>query len=140
MAPGDVGNASTYGFPARLKVVPGLIDTPSPPGAWEGGKPPREVELPVAAARELEAEGYLRTAGIGPDHRVAIAGLEESSEFNATHMGGTRIEMDVGKRGDEIVAIAASFARPRRRARIDAWRRSHRKRDALRFREAQPRR
>ena len=172
MAPGDVGNASTYGFPVRLKVVPGLIDTPSPPEAWAGGKPPREVELLVAAARELEVEGvraivtccgffsvvqdalaqavrvpvftsplllvpllhrmfggreigiltaskrllvegYLRAAGIGPDHRVAIAGLDESSEFNATHMGGTRIEMDVAKLRDEVVAIAASLARDR---------------------------
>jgi Asp/Glu/hydantoin racemase len=172
MAPGDVGNASTYGFPVRLKIVPGLIDTPTPAEAWAGGKPPREFELLVAAARELEAEGvraivtscgffsvvqdalaqavrvpvftsplllvpllcrmfggreigiltaskrllvdgYLRAAGIGPDHRIAIAGLDESNEFNATHMGGTRIEMDVAKLRDEVVAIAASLARDR---------------------------
>jgi Asp/Glu/hydantoin racemase len=170
MAPGDVGNASTYRFPVRLKVVPGLLDCPTPQDAWSGGLPPHEVELLVAAARDLEAdgvraivtccgfftvvqdalagavrlpvfssplmlvpllsrmlggrrigivtaskrllvEGYLRAAGIGPEHRIAVAGLEESTEFYATHMGGTRIEMDVAKLRDEIVAITVDFAR-----------------------------
>ena len=172
MAPGDVGNASTYGFPVRLKIVPGLLDTPTPPEEWPDGRPPREVAALVAAARELEAEGvraivtccgffsvvqdalahsvrvpvftsplmlvpllsrmfggreigivtaskrllvdgYLSAAGIGPAHRIAIAGLEDSTEFYATHMGGTRIEMDVAKLRDEVVAIAVAFARTR---------------------------
>ena len=30
MIPGDVGNASTYDFSVRLKVVRGLFDCPSP--------------------------------------------------------------------------------------------------------------
>ncbi len=172
MAPGDVGNASTYGFPVRLKIVPGLLECPLPPETWVDAKPPREVELLVAAARELEAEGvraivtccgffsvvqdalaqavripvftsplllvpilhrmfggreigiltasrqllvdgYLRAAGISPAHRVAIAGLETSSEFYATHMGGTRIEMDLTKLRDEVVAIAVQLVRDR---------------------------
>lgn len=172
MAPGDVGNASTYGFPVRMKVVPGLIDCPTPPEAWADGRPPREVELLVAAARELEAEGvraivtccgffsvvqdalaravripvftsplllvpllsrmfggreigiltaskamlvegYLRAAGITPEHPVAIAGLEASSEFYATHMGGTQIEMDLSKLRDEVVGISVELVRQR---------------------------
>jgi len=72
----------------------------------------REIGI-LTASKRLLVEGYLRAAGIGPDHRVAIAGLDESSEFNATHMGGTRIEMDVARLRDEVVAIAASLARDR---------------------------
>ena len=34
MVPGDVGNASTYSYPVRLKVVPGLLACPPPPSAW----------------------------------------------------------------------------------------------------------
>lgn len=172
MAPGDVGNASSYGFPVRLKVVPGLLDCPLPPETWDAAQPPREVELIIAAARELEAEGvraivtccgffsvvqdvlaqavripvftsplllvpvlnrmfggreigiltaskqllvegYLRAAGITAAHPIAIAGLEASSEFYATHMGGTRTEMDLHKLRDEVVAIAVELVRER---------------------------
>jgi len=172
MAPGDVGNASSYGFPVRLKVVPGLLDCPLPPETWDAAQPPHEVELIIAAARELEAEGvraivtccgffsvvqdvlaqavripvftsplllvpvlnrmfggreigiltaskqllvegYLRAAGITAAHPIAIAGLEASSEFYATHMGGTRTEMDLHKLRDEVVAIAVELVRER---------------------------
>jgi Asp/Glu/hydantoin racemase len=172
MAPGDVGNASSYGFPVRLKVVPGLLNCPLPPQSGDAAQPPHEVELLIAAARELEAEGvraivtccgffsvvqdalaqavripvftsplllvpllqrmlggreigiltaskgllvegYLRAAGITPDHRVAIAGLEASSEFYATHMGGTRTEMDLDKLRAEVVAIAVQLVQER---------------------------
>ncbi|MEY4268064.1 MAG: hypothetical protein RIS90_2599 [Pseudomonadota bacterium] len=172
MAPGDVGNASTYGFPVRMKVVAGLIDCPTPAETWAGAQPPREVELLVAAARELEAEGvraivtccgffsvvqdalaravripvftsplllvpllsrmfggreigiltasrellvegYLRAAGITPDQQIAVAGLETSGEFYATHMGGTRTTMDLAKLRDEVVGIAEELVRQR---------------------------
>lgn len=49
-------------------------------------------------------------------HAVGIllfAGLEASSEFYATHMGGTRIEMDLAKLRDEVVAIAVQLVRDR---------------------------
>ena len=56
MAPGNVGNASSYAYPVRLKVVKGLDWYP--PHADEWGDPrPREVDLLVDAARELEQEG-----------------------------------------------------------------------------------
>lgn len=171
MVPGDVGNASTYAYPVRLKVVPGLLACPPPPSAWQG-PPPREVELLCQAVREFREEGvraivtccgffaavqdvlareaggtpvftsplilvpllermfgagrrigiltasksmldegYLRAAGIGPSQAIAIEGLEDSTEFYATHMGGTRIEMDVELLRREVVAIATRFAR-----------------------------
>ena len=31
MLPGDVGNATTYDFPVRIKVIKGLEDNPYPP-------------------------------------------------------------------------------------------------------------
>jgi len=56
MAPGNVGNASSYAYPVRLKVVRGL--TWYPPHADKWGDPrPREVDLLVDAARELESDG-----------------------------------------------------------------------------------
>ena len=56
MAPGDVGNASTYDFPVRLQVVEGLTWYPPPEAEW-GDSPPREVELMIGAARALERSG-----------------------------------------------------------------------------------
>ena len=67
----------------------------------------REIGI-VTASKRLLVDGYLSAAGIGPAHRIAIAGLEDSTEFYATHMGGTRIEMDVAKLRDEVVAIAVA--------------------------------
>ena len=170
MVPGDVGNASTYGYPVRLKVVKGLLACPPPPSAWQGA-PPREVDLLCQAVREFRAEGvraivtccgffsavqdvlareaggipvftsplilvplldrmlgagrkigiltaskslldegYLRASGIEARHNVVVEGIEDSTEFYATHMGGTRIEMDVELLRREVVGIAARFA------------------------------
>jgi Asp/Glu/hydantoin racemase len=56
MAPGNVGNASSYNYPVRLKVVKGLDWYP--PHADDWGEPrPHEVDLLVDAAQELEREG-----------------------------------------------------------------------------------
>ena len=57
MIPGDVGNASTYDFPVRLKVVKGLFDCPKPPIVDQSGAPPLEVALLIEAAQELERDG-----------------------------------------------------------------------------------
>ena len=56
MAPGNVGNASSYDYPVRLKVVEGLEWYPPHADAW-GDPRPREVDLLVDAARELEKDG-----------------------------------------------------------------------------------
>jgi Asp/Glu/hydantoin racemase len=42
---------------------------------------------------------------------LVIAGLEDSTEFYATHMGGTRTIMDVDLLRSEIVAIAVDFVK-----------------------------
>jgi Asp/Glu/hydantoin racemase len=170
MVPGDVGNASTYDFPVRLKVVKGLYDCPKPPGADPSGAPPPEVALLIDAARELEADGvravvtccgffslvqdaladavkvpvftsplllipviarmigrrrtigvltaseplltrpYLAAAGVDRSVPLAVAGLERSSEFMATHMGGTRTSLDVDLLRQEVVTIARDLA------------------------------
>ena len=169
MAPGNVGNASSYDYPVRLKVVKGL--TWYPPHADQWGDPrPQEVDLLVAAARELEQEGvraivtccgffstvqdvlaaavsvpvftsplillpmlqrmispsrsigvftaskshlddsFFRAAGVDDMSRIQVFGAEASSEFMATHLGGTRIELDVSLLEQQLVDIAGSFA------------------------------
>lgn len=168
MAPGDVGNASTYKFPVRLKVVKNLHWYPPPEDEW-GESPPTEVGLLVEAAKELEqegvraivtgcgffsvmqdelvqavdvpvftsplillplllrmiapsksigvftaskphlTEGFLRAGGVANMHRIKVFGAESASEFIATHMGGTRTEIDFGLLEDQIVEIAVKF-------------------------------
>jgi len=166
MAPGNVGNASSYAYPVRLKVVEGL--TWYPPHADEWGDPrPREVDLLVAAALELEREGvraivtccgffstvqdelakavsipvftsplillpvllrmvapsrsigvftaskphlddsFFRAAGVSDMSRIRVFGAETSSEFMATHLGGTRTELDVSLLERQLVLLAA---------------------------------
>jgi hypothetical protein len=169
MIPGNVGNASTYDFPVRLKVVEGLNWYPPPEDDW-GEPPPPEVGLLVDAARELEregvraivtccgffsvmqetlakavdipvftsplillpmllrtitpsksiavytaskphlTEGFIRAGGVADLQRIRLFGAEDSSEFRATHMGGTRTDLDVELLQRQIVDIAARFA------------------------------
>jgi hypothetical protein len=169
MIPGNVGNASTYDFPVRLKVVRGLNWYPPPEDEW-GDPPPAEVNLLVQAAKELESEGvraivtccgffsvmqetlakavdvpvftsplillplllrtiapsksiavytasrshltegFIRAGGVAEAGRVKLFGAEGSSEFCATHMGGTRTEIDFELMQQQIVDIAAGFA------------------------------
>ena len=169
MAPGNVGNASSYDYPVRLKVVKGL--TWYPPHADQWGDPrPQEVDLLVAAAKELEQEGvraivtccgffstvqdvlaaavgvpvftsplillpmllrmiaparsiavftaskphldesFLRAAGVTDLNRIQVFGAESSSEFMATHLGGTRTELDVSLLEQQLVKIAGDYA------------------------------
>ncbi len=50
MIPGNVGNASTYDFPVRLKVVKGLNWYPPPVDEW-GESPPRYRKNGVTRCR-----------------------------------------------------------------------------------------
>jgi hypothetical protein len=169
--PGDVGNASTYDFPVRMKVIKGLKDNPFPPVRDRNGNYCADVLKTINAVKELEAEGvravvmccgffsilqkvlvhevdipvftsplimiplilriipkgryigiitasakrltheYLEPVGINPKMPLVIAGLEDSTEFYATHMGGTRTIMDVDLLRSEIVAIAVDFVK-----------------------------
>jgi len=169
MAPGNVGNASSYGYPVRLKVVEGLDWYPPHSDEW-GDPRPREVDLLVDAARELESEGvraivtccgffstlqevlaaavsipvftsplillpllsrmiaptrsigvftaskallddsFLHAAGVTDMSRIRVFGAESSSEFMATHLGGTRTELDVTLLQQQLVEIAGDFS------------------------------
>jgi hypothetical protein len=168
MVPGVVGNASTYNFPVRLKVVEGLNWYPPPEDEW-GESPPGEVELLVEAARELEregvraivtgcgffsvmqetlaravnipvftsplillplllrtvaptksiavytaskphlSEGFIRAGGLTDLNRIKVFGAENASEFTATHMGGTRTDLDIDLLQQQILDIAVEF-------------------------------
>ena len=55
--PGSVGNACSYDFPVRLKVIPGVEDNPFPPIRGTDGELIPEVQAIVQAAKEMEAEG-----------------------------------------------------------------------------------
>jgi Asp/Glu/hydantoin racemase len=168
MVPGDVGNACSYSFPVRMKVIPGLADNPYPPltaadGAWtpevssiinevkaleaEGVRAivtccgffsliqevlANEVDIPVVtspimiiplvqrmikkdrkvcivtASRQLLSEEFFSAVGVKLDDRLVIAGLDDSEEFNASHMGGDSIEMNVEKLREEVVDTVMS--------------------------------
>lgn len=168
MVPGNVGNASTYNFPVRIKVVKGLTWYPPPPDEW-GKSPPKEVELLIEASKELEAEGvraiviccgffstvqdvlaesvnipvftsplimlplllrmiapsksigvftaskplltdgFIRAGGVSDMSRIKVFGAENASEFTATHIGGTRPDLDVDLLEEQLVSIATEF-------------------------------
>lgn len=63
----------------------------------------------LTASKSLLDRSFLCAAGITDDMNVVIEGIEDSREFYATHMGGTRIEMDVDLLRDEVVGIASRF-------------------------------
>jgi hypothetical protein len=154
MVPGNVGNASSYDYPVRLKVVKGLDWYPPHADEWDDPRP-AEVDLLVVAAKELEDEGvraivtccgffstvqdvlaesvdipvftsplillpmllrmispsksigvftasrphldesFFRAAGVTNMARIKVFDAEDSSEFMATHLGGTRTTLDV---------------------------------------------
>lgn len=168
MIPGNVGNASSYDFPVRLKVVQGLNWYPPPEAEW-GDPPPPEVDLLVEAAKELEqegvraivtccgffsvmqetlaqavsipvftsplillplllrtiaptksiavytaskphlTEGFIRAGGVTDLERIKVFGAENAGEFTATHMGGTRTDIDIGLLQQQILDIAVDF-------------------------------
>ncbi|MDP6531421.1 MAG: hypothetical protein QF375_05985 [Arenicellales bacterium] len=55
MIPGEVGNACSYDFPVRMKIVPGLDDNPYPLIYGEDGELVPEVQIMVQAVKEMEA-------------------------------------------------------------------------------------
>ncbi len=57
LIPGNVGNASTYDFPVRLKIIKGLHDNPYAPVRDEQGRYSADVQRTVEAVKELEADG-----------------------------------------------------------------------------------
>jgi hypothetical protein len=57
LIPGNVGNASTYDFPVRLKIIEGLHDNPYAPVRDEQGRYSPDVQRTVDAVKELEADG-----------------------------------------------------------------------------------
>jgi len=175
MIPGDVGNASTYDFPVRIKAIKGLSDNPYPPImdgqgnyteavcktisgvkelAGEGVRAvvtccgffslvqdilAREVDVPVftsplmlvplissmigpereigviTASKELLTRPFLEAVGITASHPVVISGLEDSGEFYATHMGGSRKDLNVDVLRLEVVEICRRLAASRPR-------------------------
>jgi len=53
--PGDVANASTYGYPVRLKVIEGLYETPT---SWNKTlKVPADIQRIVDTVKSLEDDG-----------------------------------------------------------------------------------
>jgi len=57
LIPGNVGNASTYNFPVRLKIIKGLHDNPFPPVRDKNGNYTPEVKRTIDTVKELEADG-----------------------------------------------------------------------------------
>ena len=59
----------------------------------------------ITASERLLVSDYLTAVGIAVDMPVHIVGMEASTEFYATHMGGTRTTLDVDLQRREIVEI-----------------------------------
>lgn len=57
LIPGNVGNASTYDFPVRLKVIKGLHDNPYAPVRDEQSRYTPDVQRTVDTVKELAADG-----------------------------------------------------------------------------------
>ncbi len=168
--PGGVGNACSYDFPVRMKVIPGIDVNPAPPIRGADGELTPEIQTTIQALKEMEAEGvraivmccgfysliqdvlaeavnvpvfssplmmipsilrmlgkgrgvcvltaskqqlsreYFEAVGIAEELPIFVAGLDDSEEFNASHMGGTSIETDVERlRSDVVEAVRAEI-------------------------------
>ena len=57
LIPGNAGNASTYDFPVRIKVIKGLKDNPFPPIRDTSGNYTEDVKKFINTLKELEEEG-----------------------------------------------------------------------------------
>jgi hypothetical protein len=63
LIPGNVGNASTYNFPVRVKVIEGLNHSPSPPIRDESDNYTPDVKKFVRTIKKLEQEGVRAIVG-----------------------------------------------------------------------------
>jgi len=57
LIPGNVGNASTYDFPVRLKIIKDLPDNPFEPLRDESGQYMPDIQKTVDSVKELASEG-----------------------------------------------------------------------------------
>ncbi len=57
----------------------------------------------LTASKKLLSPGFLEAAGVTKEMPVVIAGIDNSKEFYASHMGGTSIETDYDRLRDEVV-------------------------------------
>ena len=170
MIPGDVGNACSFDFPVRMKVIPGISVNPFPPIRTDDGALKPEVEIVVQAVKDMAADGvravvtccgffsliqdvlaesveipvfssplmmipsilqmlgenksvcvltasksqlsweFFEAVGVTKDMPVVLAGLDGSEEFNASHMDGKSLAMDVDRlRDDAVDAVRAAI-------------------------------
>jgi hypothetical protein len=63
----------------------------------------------LTASKALLSDAFLRVAGFAGEN-IVVQGIEESSEFYATHMGGARTDMDADLLRREVVDISKRFA------------------------------
>lgn len=63
----------------------------------------------LTASKSLLGDDFLKVAGVDGQN-IVIEGIEDSTEFYATHMGGNRTDMDAELLRSEVVGIARRFA------------------------------
>jgi hypothetical protein len=67
--------------------------------------PKKEIGI-ITASKKLLTKPFFEAVGVKEHHSVVIAGLEASSEFYATHMGGPKVDVNVDLLRLEVVEIA----------------------------------
>lgn len=69
----------------------------------------RSIGVFTASKPHLD-DSFLRAAGVSDMSRIQVFGAEASSEFMATHLGGTRTDLDLSLLEQQLVDIAGAFA------------------------------
>ena len=69
----------------------------------------RSIGVCTASKPHLD-DSFLRAAGVTDMSRIQVFGAETSSEFMATHLGGTRTDLDMSLLEQQLVDIAGAFA------------------------------
>jgi Asp/Glu/hydantoin racemase len=57
----------------------------------------------MTASKRLLSPEFFEAVGVTEEMPVVVAGLDDSEEFNTSHMGGTSIEMDVDQLRSDVV-------------------------------------